>query len=52
MWLQFLILTSMHKCKTVSKRENVIDEDIPELAQPTEGAMTRLLAAKRRSRLV
>ena len=38
--------------QTVSKRENIIDEDVPELAQPTEGTMTRLLAAKRRSRSV
>ena len=38
--------------QTVSKRENIVDEDVLKLAQPTEGAMTRLLAAKRRSRSV
>ncbi|RKU17189.1 hypothetical protein C6501_04635 [Candidatus Poribacteria bacterium] len=35
---------------TVSARETNINDEAPELAQPAEGTMTRLLAAKRRSR--
>ena len=37
---------------TVSARETIRDDEAPELAQPTEGTMTRLLAAKNRSRSV
>ena len=37
---------------TVSARETIVNDEAPELAQPTEGTMTRLLAAKRRSRSV
>lgn len=35
---------------TVSAPETNINDDAPELAQPAEGTITRLLAAKRRSR--